>query len=121
MTLPKRAFAAAASVLVAGAACVSAPSAATVPQIIPPVAGSTRDLGNIQVIDISQGTGRAYAPRRCIYTHYTGWLANGTKFDSSRETSRSGVGAEPVAFVQGVKQVIDGWDIGFDGMRVGGA
>ncbi len=102
------------------AACASAPAPATVPRIIPPVAGTPRDLGNIRVIDIVEGSGAAYAPRQCIYTHYTGWLADGTKFDSSRDSSRSGVAAEPVGFAQGRKQVIDAWDVGFDGMRVGG-
>jgi peptidylprolyl isomerase len=106
--------------LMACVACASAPSPAAAPASVPPVAGMPRDLGNIQVIDITPGNGFAYAPRKCIYTHYTGWLANGTKFDASRDTSRNGAASEPVAFVQGGKQVIDGWDIGFDGMRVGG-
>lgn len=120
MTISTRARAGAASALLACIACAGAPSAAATPAIIPAVAGTPRDLGNTQVIDIALGTGAAYAPRKCIFTHYTGWLASGTKFDSSRDTTRSGVGPEPVAFVQGVKQVIDGWDVGFDGMRVGG-
>jgi peptidylprolyl isomerase len=74
----------------------------------------------MRVVDIALGSGAPYAPRKCIYTHYVGWLADGTKFDSSRDTSRSGVIGEPVAFAQGTKQVIDAWDVGFDGMRVGG-
>ena len=45
--------------------------------------------------------------------HYTGWLLDGTKFDSSREK-------KPLSFEQGKRKVIPGWDAGFEGMRVGG-
>ena len=117
MTLSIGLVAVAASALVACAPGLPSPSAAA---IIPSVAGTPRDLGNIQVIDIALGSGTAYAPRTCIYTHYTGWLATGTKFDSSRDPRRGSADPEPVAFVQGVRQVVDGWDIGFEGMRVGG-
>jgi peptidylprolyl isomerase len=120
MTLSMRAWTAAVSVIVACVSCASAPSPASTPNIIPPVAGTPRDLGNIRVIDIEAGTGAAYAPRKCIYTHYTGWLADGTRFDSSHATTGAGITLEPVVFAQGRKQVIDAWDIGFDGMRVGG-
>ena len=84
------------------------------------MAGTPRELGSLRVIDIKEGSGAQYVRRACVYTHYTGWLADGTKFDSSRDTSRVGVAAEPVAFAQGRKQVIDAWDAGFEGMRVGG-
>ena len=121
MTLSARAQFLAMLVVIACGACASPPAPAATPAIIPPVAGTPRDLGNIRVLDITEGTGAAYAPRKCIYTHYTGWLADGTKFDSSRDTSRTGATLDPVAFAQGRKQVIDAWDAGFDGMRVGGA
>ena len=118
MTISTRVRACTVSAVLASFACASAPSPAASPQVIPPIAGTPRALGNIRVIDIIEGSGAVYAPRKCIYTHYTGWLADGTKFDASR---RAGATTEPVAFAQGRKQVIDAWDTGFDGMRVGGA
>ena len=45
--------------------------------------------------------------------HYTGWLTNGKKFDSS-------VGSTPFEFTIGEGQVIKGWDEGIQGMKVGG-
>lgn len=120
MTHPLRACIVVFASLIASAGCASSPTPASVPNTIPPVSGTPRDLGNIRVIDIVDGNGASYAPRKCIYTHYTGWLADGTKFDSSRDSSRSGIVGEPVGFAQGRKQVIDAWDTGFDGMRVGG-
>ncbi|MEO8945495.1 MAG: FKBP-type peptidyl-prolyl cis-trans isomerase, partial [Gemmatimonadaceae bacterium] len=66
------------------------------------------------------GTGAPVAARKCIYAHYTGWLTDGKKFDSSRDTLRNGKPRPPLAFPQGARRVIAGWDAGFEGMRVGG-
>jgi FKBP-type peptidyl-prolyl cis-trans isomerase FkpA len=63
--------------------------------------------------DLEQGTGTEATPGRTVAVHYTGWLADGREFDSS-------VGGEPLVFPLGRGAVIDGWDEGVAGMRVGG-
>jgi hypothetical protein len=80
----------------------------------PPVPGSPVDGVKLRHIDIKVGTGTPALPGKRYLVHYTGWLTNGKKFDSSVDRK------QPLDFVQGRKQVITGWDIGFDGMKVGG-
>ena len=64
--------------------------------------------------DVAAGQGAAAEPGRTVRVHYTGWLPNGKKFDSSRDRG------EPFAFTLGAGQVITGWDEGVKGMKVGG-
>jgi hypothetical protein len=78
----------------------------------PEVTGKPVDGPTLRYIEIASGSGAAADPGKEYVVHYTGWLTNGKKFDSS-------VGREPLHFVQGRKQVITGWDIGFEGMKVG--
>lgn len=52
-------------------------------------------------------------PRHLVEVHYTGWLLDGPKFDSSHDRQ------EPFTFVLGGRQVIAGWDEGVEGMKVG--
>lgn len=90
------------------------------PSTIPPVAGTPRELYALRVLDLVEGRGAAAEPPKCLYVHYTGWLMDGRKFDSSRDTLANGQAREPLAFSYGARQVRPGWDAGgLDGMRVG--
>ncbi|MEP6618231.1 MAG: FKBP-type peptidyl-prolyl cis-trans isomerase [bacterium] len=111
--------------MLVGVATMAAGCASSAPSPTPsaapaPAAGEMHELDGIRYQDIVIGAGEEMVPRRCVYTHYTGWLPDGRKFDSSRDTVARGVAPEPVAFPQGAKRVIDGWEVGFAGMRVGG-
>ena len=52
--------------------------------------------------------------------HYTVWFADGKKLESSHDTLPNGNAGPPISFPQGAHRVIAGWDVGFEGMRVGG-
>ena len=91
------------------------------PAPIPAIEGERRSIPvALEYIDFVKGTGAMVEPRKCIYTHYTGWLTNGTKFDSSRDTMPNGRPRDVFSFNQGLRRVIMGWDMGYEGMRVGG-
>ena len=64
--------------------------------------------------DLSLGDGAEAVKGKDITVHYTGWLTDGTKFDSSLDRR------QPLTITLGVGQVIKGWDEGFAGMKVGG-
>lgn len=69
----------------------------------------------LHIEDINTGEGQeAIGPGQTVSVHYTGWLEDGTKFDSSVDRG------EPFQFPLGVGFVIPGWDKGVVGMRVGG-
>jgi peptidylprolyl isomerase len=91
-----------------------------VPTSVPPVSGEPRVAFALRHIDVATGVGALAVPRKCFFAHYTGWLTNGTKFDSSRDPSPDGSPRTPISFPQGSRRVIAGWDLGFEGMRVGG-
>jgi FKBP-type peptidyl-prolyl cis-trans isomerase len=74
----------------------------------------TRTPSGLRYVDVSKGQGEEAAAGRTVTVHYTGWLPNGKKFDSSRDRN------EPFSFTIGAQQVIAGWDEGVAGMRVGG-
>lgn len=79
------------------------------------VKGVPQETGNgLQVVEIQAGTGAEARSGQEVTVHYTGWLTNGTKFDSSRDRG------EPFKFGLGRGQVIRGWDEGVAGMKVGG-
>ncbi len=68
----------------------------------------------VEVEIIKQGNGATAVRNSTVYVHYTGTLASGKKFDSSVDRG------EPFSFTLGAQQVIRGWDIGVEGMKVGG-
>ena len=68
----------------------------------------------LQIIDVKAGTGTQVKKGDQLSVHYTGWLANGTKFDSSRDRG------QPLDVTIGQGQVIKGWDEGVATMKVGG-
>src|SRR4029077_13350043 len=67
----------------------------------------------VEYWDIVVGTGATAVPGKTVGVHYTGWLTNGKKFDSSVDRGR------PVSFPLGTGRVIKGWDEGIVGMKVG--
>ncbi len=69
----------------------------------------------LMIEDLIVGTGKEVKSGDVITVHYTGWLANGTEFDSSLRPGR-----EPLVITLGIGQVIKGWDEGIPGMKVGG-
>jgi FKBP-type peptidyl-prolyl cis-trans isomerase len=68
----------------------------------------------LKYVDTKEGTGATAAKGDMVEVHYTGWLKDGTKFDSSKDRGK------PFAFQLGAGQVIKGWDEGVQGMKVGG-
>ena len=73
----------------------------------------TKTASGLEYWDIKAGTGATANKGQSVKVHYTGWLTNGKKFDSS-------VSGNPFQFTLGAGQVIKGWDEGVAGMKVGG-
>lgn len=74
--------------------------------------GETGEI-EMQVILIKEGTGDVAGAGDVVTVHYTGWLEDDTKFDSSVDRGA------PFSFVLGAGEVIRGWDAGVAGMKVG--
>jgi FKBP-type peptidyl-prolyl cis-trans isomerase len=68
----------------------------------------------LQYIDLKVGTDATAQAGQTVTVHYTGWLENGKKFDSSIDRG------QPFSFPLGAGRVIKGWDEGVQGMKVGG-
>lgn len=81
----------------------------------PPLSGETiTTASGLQYIVIEPGDGPAPQAGQEVQVHYTGWLTDGRKFDSSRDRG------QPFSFPLGQGRVIRGWDEGVSLMRVGG-
>ncbi|HKV84237.1 MAG TPA: FKBP-type peptidyl-prolyl cis-trans isomerase [Ktedonobacterales bacterium] len=89
---------------------MSSPTGGPPPVNTPP----TTTPSGLQYVDVVQGGGAEAQSGQRVTVHYTGWLTNGTKFDSSRDRN------DPFQFALGGGQVIQGWDQGVVGMREGG-
>ena len=68
----------------------------------------------LQIRDIEKGSGEEANVGETVVVHYTGWLMDGTKFDSSLDRGT------PFSFTLGERRVIPGWEKGVEGMQVGG-
>src|ERR1700727_1864854 len=100
---------------------------ATTPPNIPKVVGIPKTIYALRYVDVVVGTGPvaessvlgtslADSKIKWYSVKYTGWLTDGTKFDSSYDHP----GGEPITFPAGAHRVIPGWDTGFQGMHIGG-
>lgn len=111
----------AAALLVAGCAGSKGPSASGDAAAPAPAADAAAPKPKIHKLpsglvyeDLVVGNGTMADPGLTVSVQYTGWLTNGTKFDSSSDHGR------PYTFVLGTGAVIAGWDQGIKGMRLGG-
>ena len=77
-------------------------------------AGETVTASGLKYVDQVVGAGDVAVAGKTVSVHYTGWLENGKKFDSSVDRG------QPFSFPLGAGRVIKGWDEGVQGMKVGG-
>ena len=75
---------------------------------------STKTASGLEIEELIPGEGDVATAGRYVTVHYTGWLTNGSKFDSSKDRD------DAFRFGLGQGQVIRGWDEGVQGMKVGG-
>lgn len=87
----------------------------TAPAAPPHVAFKTPAVTALKIKDLVVGTGAEAKSGTSVTVNYTGWLADGTKFDSSLDSGT------PFTFNLGASEVIKGWDQGVAGMKVGGS
>jgi FKBP-type peptidyl-prolyl cis-trans isomerase FkpA len=75
---------------------------------------TTTTPSGLTIEEVTVGTGATATAGQKVTVHYTGWLTNGTKFDSSKDRG------DPFEFPLGGGRVIKGWDEGVQGMKIGG-
>lgn len=101
----------------------STPTEATQPEATQPEAAAPtkpsapsgmKDVAELKIEDLTVGTGAEAVIGKQVTVHYTGWLVDGTEFDSSLNSG------QPFTFALGSGMVIPGWDQGVAGMKVGG-
>ena len=81
----------------------------------PKISGEpTTTSSGLKIWEVKAGTGATAEKGKTVKVHYTGWLTDGKKFDSSVDRG------EPFEFQLGAGQVIRGWDEGVAGMKIGG-
>ena len=74
----------------------------------------TTTPSGLVIEEVVVGSGAEAVAGQQVFVHYTGWLTNGSKFDSSKDRG------QPFDFPLGRRHVISGWDEGVQGMKVGG-
>ncbi|MBA2538511.1 MAG: FKBP-type peptidyl-prolyl cis-trans isomerase [Deltaproteobacteria bacterium] len=84
------------------------------PPGVPVVSGTLQVDRDVRYIDEKVGTGASPVSGKPVTVHYSGWLTDGKKFDSSVDRG------DPIKFNFDGGQVIPGWDIGLSSMKVGG-
>jgi FKBP-type peptidyl-prolyl cis-trans isomerase FkpA len=72
-----------------------------------------KDSG-LKYVELKEGDGKEAKKGDTVQVHYTGWLTDGTKFDSSLDRKK------PIEFEIGTTEIIAGWNEGITGMKVGG-
>jgi len=93
----------------------SAPAPAPAAAESPSAGGQEVTMPNgLKYLDLVVGSGAVAETGKSVSVHYTGWLTDNTKVDSSVDRG------QPYAFILGAGEVIRGWDEGVKGMRVGG-
>jgi FKBP-type peptidyl-prolyl cis-trans isomerase FkpA len=81
---------------------------------LPDISDLTTTASGLQYKDVTVGSGAEAQAGNTVSVHYTGWLTDGTKFDSSVDRG------QPFSFPLGAGRVIAGWDEGVAGMKEGG-
>ena len=76
--------------------------------------GPIKVIGGVSIQDLKVGGGATATSGKIVSAHYTGRFPDGSKFDSSYDAGA------PIEFLLGAGKVIKGWDVGIEGMRVGG-